>query len=132
VRRTLAPFVVAVCNGSSTSTPAVGVRSIGVRTEALGFDHEARACASGAQALVGRAPSTKCFKDFEEGLAITNSNRFANGSRIDTTSRRHAREFTRDAEGGMAGVNVGNPAPFPNRGHRRAVARRTPATGPKA
>ena len=41
--------------------------------------------------------SIKRVKDFEEGLAIMNASRFANGSCIYTTSGLHAREFARRA-----------------------------------
>ena len=67
--------------------------------------------------------SVKRVKDFEEGLAIMNANRFANGSSIYTSSGRYAREFARRTHGGMVGVNVGIPVPFsifPFSGHKQS------------
>ena len=63
------------------------------------------------------------MKDFEDGLAIMNKNRFANGSCIYTSSGRYAREFTRRTHGGMVGANVGTSVPFatfPFSGHKQS------------
>ena len=61
------------------------------------------ACIVGDEEIFGPVTSIKRVKDFEEGLAIMNANRFANGSCIYTTSGRHAREFARRTDGGMVG-----------------------------
>jgi malonate-semialdehyde dehydrogenase (acetylating)/methylmalonate-semialdehyde dehydrogenase len=77
----------------------------------------------GDEEIFGPVTSIKRVKDFEEGLAIMNANRFANGSCIYTTSGRSAREFARRTHGGMVGVNVGIPVPFsifPFSGHKQS------------
>jgi malonate-semialdehyde dehydrogenase (acetylating)/methylmalonate-semialdehyde dehydrogenase len=66
----------------------------------------------GDEEIFGPVTSIKRIKNFEEGLAIANANRFANGSCIYTTSGRYAREFARRTDGGMVGINVGIPVPF--------------------
>jgi malonate-semialdehyde dehydrogenase (acetylating) / methylmalonate-semialdehyde dehydrogenase len=71
--------------------------------------------------IFGPVTSIKRVKDFEEGLAIMNDNRFANGSCIFTQNGNYAREFVRRTHGGMVGVNVGIPVPvayFPFAGHK--------------
>ena len=85
------------------------------------FDNVKPEHAIGNEEIFGPVTSVKRVKDFEEGLAIMNANRFANGSCIYTTSGRHAREFTRRTHGGMVGINVGIPVPFsifPFTGHK--------------
>ena len=75
----------------------------------------------GDEEVFGPVTSIKRVKDFEEGLAIMNANRFANGSCIYTSSGRYAREFAKRTHGGMVGVNVGIPVPFsifPFTGHK--------------
>ena len=65
----------------------------------------------------------KRVEDFEEGLAIMNASRFANGSCIFTESGYYAREFARRTHAGMVGVNVGIPVPvgfFPFSGHKQS------------
>jgi malonate-semialdehyde dehydrogenase (acetylating)/methylmalonate-semialdehyde dehydrogenase len=77
----------------------------------------------GEEEIFGPVTSIKRVKNFEEGLAVMNANRFANGSCIYTTSGRHAREFARRTDGGMVGVNVGIPVPFsifPFSGHKQS------------
>ncbi len=77
----------------------------------------------GDEEVFGPVTSVKRVKDFEEGLAIMNANRFANGSSIYTSSGRHAREFAKRTHGGMVGVNVGIPVPFsifPFSGHKQS------------
>ncbi len=71
--------------------------------------------------IFGPVTTVKRVKDFEEGLAIMNGNRFANGSCIFTQNGHYAREFARRTHGGMVGVNVGIPVPvsyFPFAGHK--------------
>ncbi|MFT3847643.1 MAG: CoA-acylating methylmalonate-semialdehyde dehydrogenase [Propionivibrio sp.] len=75
----------------------------------------------GNDEIFGPVTCIKRIKDFEEGLAIMNGNRFANGSCIYTSSGRHAREFAKRTHGGMVGINVGIPVPFsifPFTGHK--------------
>jgi malonate-semialdehyde dehydrogenase (acetylating) / methylmalonate-semialdehyde dehydrogenase len=77
----------------------------------------------GDEEIFGPVTSVKRVKDFEDGLAIMNANRFANGSCIYTSSGRAAREFARRTHGGMVGVNVGIPVPyatFPFSGHKQS------------
>ena len=67
------------------------------------FDHVKPGIFVGDEEIFGPVTSIKRVKDFEEGLAIMNANRFANGSCIYTTSGRYAREFARRTDGGMVG-----------------------------
>jgi len=87
------------------------------------FDEVKRGHFVGDEEIFGPVTSVKRVKDFEEGLALMNENRFANGSCIYTSSGRHAREFARRTHGGMVGVNVGIPVPyatFPFSGHKQS------------
>jgi malonate-semialdehyde dehydrogenase (acetylating)/methylmalonate-semialdehyde dehydrogenase len=76
------------------------------------FDHVLPGHFVGDEEIFGPVTSVKRVKDFEEGLAIMNANRFANGSSIYTSSGRYAREFAKRTHGGMVGINVGIPVPF--------------------
>jgi len=87
------------------------------------LDHVKPGSYVGEEEIFGPVTSIKRVKDFEEGLAIMNANRFANGSCIYTTSGRHAREFAKRTDGGMVGINVGIPVPFsifPFSGHKQS------------
>ena len=87
------------------------------------LDHVKPGSYVGEEEIFGPVTSIKRVKDFEEGLAIMNANRFANGSCIYTTSGRYAREFARRTDGGMVGINVGIPVPFsifPFSGHKQS------------
>ena len=87
------------------------------------LDHVKPGTFVGEEEIFGPVTSIKRIKDFEEGLAIMNANRFANGSCIYTTSGRYAREFARRTDGGMVGINVGIPVPFsifPFSGHKQS------------
>lgn len=87
------------------------------------LDHVGPGNYVGDEEIFGPVTSIKRVKDFEEGLAIMNANRFANGSCIYTTSGRHAREFAKRTDGGMVGINVGIPVPFsifPFSGHKQS------------
>lgn len=87
------------------------------------LDHVKPGSFVGEEEIFGPVTSIKRVKDFEEGLAIMNANRFANGSCIYTTSGRHAREFAKRTDGGMVGINVGIPVPFsifPFSGHKQS------------
>lgn len=85
------------------------------------FDHVGENMRVGSDEIFGPVLCIKRVKTFEEGLALMNNNRFANGSVIFTQSGYFAREFTRRTHGGMVGVNVGIPVPvgiFPFTGHK--------------
>ena len=87
------------------------------------FDHVKPEHTIGDEEIFGPVTCIKRVKDFEEGLAIMNANRFANGSCIYTSSGRYAREFARRTDGGMVGFNVGIPVPFsifPFSGHKES------------
>ncbi|WP_242142910.1 MULTISPECIES: CoA-acylating methylmalonate-semialdehyde dehydrogenase [unclassified Bacillus cereus group] len=51
-------------------------------------------------------------KDLEEGIALTNQSKFANGAVIYTSSGKHAQTFRDHIDAGMIGVNVNVPAPM--------------------
>jgi malonate-semialdehyde dehydrogenase (acetylating)/methylmalonate-semialdehyde dehydrogenase len=85
------------------------------------FDHVKPEMGVGDCEIFGPVTSIKRVKDFEEGLAIMNASRFANGSCIFTQNGYFAREFVHRTHGGMVGVNVGIPVPvsyFPFAGHK--------------
>ena len=77
----------------------------------------------GDREIFGPVTLIKRVKDFDEGLAIMNANPFANGSVIFTQNGYYAREFVKNTDGGMVGVNVGIPVPigvFPFCGHKQS------------
>ena len=76
------------------------------------FDHVKPGMTIGDREIFGPVLCIKRVKDFEEGLALMNSNEFANGSVIYTQSGFYAREFSRRTHGGMVGINVGIPVPL--------------------
>lgn len=85
------------------------------------FDHVTEDMIVGREEIFGPVLCIKRVKDFEEGLKIMNSSRFANGSVIFTQNGYYAREFATRTHGGMVGVNVGIPVPvgiFPFCGHK--------------
>jgi malonate-semialdehyde dehydrogenase (acetylating)/methylmalonate-semialdehyde dehydrogenase len=87
------------------------------------FDHVTPEMTIGDEEVFGPVVCIKRVKDFEEGLALMNHNRFANGSVIFTQSGYYAREFARHTHGGMVGINVGIPVPvgiFPFTGHKQS------------
>lgn len=87
------------------------------------FDHVKPGMTLGDEEIFGPVTCIKRVKNFEEGLAIMNGNRFANGSSIFTSSGRSAREFAKRSHAGMVGVNVGIPVPFsifPFSGHKQS------------
>ncbi len=87
------------------------------------FDHVTPEMSVGESEIFGPVLCVKRVRDFEEGLALMNSNPFANGSVIFTQSGLYAREFARRTHGGMVGVNVGIPVPagmFPFAGHKNS------------
>ena len=85
------------------------------------FDHVTEDMVIGREEIFGPVLCVKRVKSFEEGLEIMNNNPFANGSVIFTQSGYYAREFARNTDGGMVGVNVGIPVPvgfFSFTGHK--------------
>jgi len=87
------------------------------------FDHVKPGMSIGEDEIFGPVLCIKRVKDFEEGLAVANGNRFANGSVIFTQSGYYSREFARRTHGGMVGINVGIPVPvgmFPFAGHKQS------------
>lgn len=87
------------------------------------FDNVAPGMSIGDEEVFGPVLCIKRVKDFEEGLALMNENRFGNGSVIYTQSGYYAREFAARTHGGMVGVNVGIPVPvgiFPFTGHKQS------------
>ena len=85
------------------------------------FDHVTEDMVIGKEEIFGPVLCVKRVKSFEEGLEIMNNNPFANGSVIFTQSGYYAREFARNTDGGMVGVNVGIPVPvgfFSFTGHK--------------
>jgi malonate-semialdehyde dehydrogenase (acetylating)/methylmalonate-semialdehyde dehydrogenase len=87
------------------------------------FDHVTPDMRIGNEEIFGPVTCVKRVKDFEEGLAVMNSNPFANGSVIFTQNGHYSREFARRTDGGMVGINVGIPVPigiFPFSGHKKS------------
>ena len=87
------------------------------------FDHVKPGMSIGEDEIFGPVLCIKRVKNFEEGLAVANGNRFANGSVIFTQSGYYSREFARRTHGGMVGINVGIPVPvgmFPFAGHKQS------------
>ena len=87
------------------------------------FDHVTEEMTIGTREVFGPVLCVKRVKNFEEGLALMNRNPFANGSVIFTQSGYYAREFVKNTDGGMVGINVGIPVPigvFPFCGHKQS------------
>ncbi len=87
------------------------------------FDHVTEDMVIGKEEIFGPVLSVKRVKSFEEGLEVMNSSPFANGSVIFTQNGYYAREFARNTDGGMVGINVGIPVPvgfFSFTGHKNS------------
>jgi malonate-semialdehyde dehydrogenase (acetylating)/methylmalonate-semialdehyde dehydrogenase len=87
------------------------------------FDRVQPGMTIGDEEIFGPVTCIKRVKNFAEGLAIMQANRFANGSCIYTTSGHAAREFAQKTDAGMVGINVGIPVPFsifPFSGHKQS------------
>lgn len=76
------------------------------------FDNVTEEMTIGDEEVFGPVLCIKRVENFEEGLAIMNKNRFANGSVIYTQNGHYAREFSYRTDGGMVGINVGIPVPL--------------------
>ena len=87
------------------------------------FDNVTEEMSCGREEIFGPVLCIKRVNSFEEGLAIMNASRFANGSVIYTESGHYAREFAYRTDAGMVGVNVGIPVPlgvFGFTGHKQS------------
>ncbi len=87
------------------------------------FDHVTPEMSVGNEEIFGPVLCVKRVKDFEEGIELMNSSRFANGSVIFTQSGYYSREFVRRTHAGMVGINVGIPVPvgiYPFAGHKQS------------
>jgi malonate-semialdehyde dehydrogenase (acetylating)/methylmalonate-semialdehyde dehydrogenase len=87
------------------------------------LDHVTEEMSCGREEIFGPVLCIKRVDSFEEGFAIMNNSRFANGSVIYTESGHYAREFARRTDGGMVGINVGIPVPvgiFGFTGHKQS------------
>ena len=76
------------------------------------FDNVTEDMTIGSEEIFGPVLCIKRVDSFEEGLAIMNKSRFANGSVIYTQNGHYAREFAYHTDAGMVGVNVGIPVPL--------------------
>jgi malonate-semialdehyde dehydrogenase (acetylating)/methylmalonate-semialdehyde dehydrogenase len=87
------------------------------------FDHVTEEMEIGREEVFGPVLCIKRVENYEEGIAIMNASRFANGSVIFTESGAYARRFAKETDGGMVGVNVGIPVPlgiFGFTGHKQS------------
>lgn len=87
------------------------------------FDRVTEEMTVGQKEIFGPVLCIKRVKTFEEGVALINRNPYANGAVIYTQSGYCARQFARQIDGGMVGVNVGIPVPvgmFPFSGHKNS------------
>lgn len=87
------------------------------------FDHVTPEMSIGWEEVFGPVLCIKRVKNFEEGLELMNSSRFANGSVIYTQNGHYAREFSKRTDAGMVGINVGIPVPlgiFGFTGHKQS------------
>ena len=110
-----------VLDGRNPKVPEANKKGFFVGPTILDNVTEQMAC--GQDEIFGPVLCIKRVADFEEGLAIMNANRFANGSVIFTESGHFAREFSKRTDGGMVGINVGIPVPlgiFGFTGHKQS------------
>ncbi len=87
------------------------------------FDHVTEKMSVGREEIFGPVLCIKRVGTFEEGLALMNASRFANGSVIYTQNGYFAREFAKRTDAGMVGINVGIPVPvgiFGFTGHKNS------------
>jgi malonate-semialdehyde dehydrogenase (acetylating)/methylmalonate-semialdehyde dehydrogenase len=87
------------------------------------FDKVTEEMSVGREEIFGPVLCIKRVDSFEEGIAIMNNSRFANGSVIYTQNGHYAREFAKRTDAGMVGINVGIPVPlgiFGFTGHKQS------------
>lgn len=87
------------------------------------FDHVKTDMTIAWEEVFGPVLVVKRVKNFNEGLALMNDSRFANGSVIYTQNGYYARQFAHQTHGGMVGINVGIPVPvgiFGFTGHKQS------------
>ena len=87
------------------------------------FDHVTEEMEIGREEVFGPVLCIKRVEHYEQGIAIMNASRFANGSVIYTESGAYARRFAKETDGGMVGINVGIPVPlgiFGFTGHKQS------------
>lgn len=87
------------------------------------FDHVTEAMSVGREEIFGPVLIIKRVDSFDEGLAVMNASRFANGSVIYTQNGHYARAFAKQTDAGMVGINVGIPVPlgiFGFTGHKQS------------
>jgi malonate-semialdehyde dehydrogenase (acetylating)/methylmalonate-semialdehyde dehydrogenase len=87
------------------------------------FDHVTEDMEVGREEIFGPVLCFKRVDNFDQGIAIMNRSRFANGSVIFTESGHHARRFAKETDAGMVGINVGIPVPlgiFGFTGHKQS------------
>jgi len=85
------------------------------------LDHVTPDMTVGDEEIFGPVTIIKRVKDFDEGVKVMNTSRFANGSAIYTQNGYFSREFAKRTHAGMVGINVGIPVPvgiFPFSGHK--------------
>jgi malonate-semialdehyde dehydrogenase (acetylating)/methylmalonate-semialdehyde dehydrogenase len=87
------------------------------------FDHVTEDMEVGREEIFGPVLCFKRVDNFDQGIAIMNGSRFANGSVIFTESGHYARRFAKETDAGMVGINVGIPVPlgiFGFTGHKQS------------
>ena len=87
------------------------------------FDHVNEDMEVGREEIFGPVLCFKRVDNFDQGIAIMNNSRLANGSVIFTESGHYARRFAKETDGGMVGINVGIPVPlgiFGFTGHKQS------------
>ncbi|UTR08086.1 CoA-acylating methylmalonate-semialdehyde dehydrogenase [Alkalihalobacillus sp. LMS6] len=76
------------------------------------FDHVTPDMKIWQEELFAPVLSVVRVKDLDEGIALTNQSRFANGAVLYTSSGRAAQYFRNSIDAGMVGINVNVPAPM--------------------
>jgi malonate-semialdehyde dehydrogenase (acetylating)/methylmalonate-semialdehyde dehydrogenase len=87
------------------------------------FDNVTEEMSVGREEIFGPVLCIKRVENFDEGIKIMNDSRFANGSVIYTQNGHYARQFAKETDGGMVGINVGIPVPlgiFGFTGHKQS------------
>jgi malonate-semialdehyde dehydrogenase (acetylating) / methylmalonate-semialdehyde dehydrogenase len=110
-----------VLDGRNPKLPDANRNGFFVGPTILDYVTEEMSC--GREEIFGPVLCVKRVSDFKEGLKIMNDSRFANGSVIFTESGHYAREFAKQTDGGMVGINVGIPVPigvFGFTGHKKS------------